>query len=131
MRNSRIAGMVIAISMAVMGMVFVAWAIDEPGRRGFEYLLTALAGGGAVSWFALRGPLGRSLGRMIEGDEHDEELALRVEDLEARLASMEQRNLTSGEVEAQFTRLSEVEERLDFAERMLTKGEGHMTAGEP
>ncbi|MEO5798005.1 MAG: hypothetical protein ABIZ70_00675 [Gemmatimonadales bacterium] len=130
MRNSRIAGMVLATSMAVIGLLFVSWAIEGPGRRGFEYLLAALAGGGGVAWVALRGPLGRSIGRMIEGDESEEELILRVEDLEARLAGMEQRNLTSGEVEAQFTRLAEVEERLDFAERMLTKGEGHLTAGD-
>ncbi|MES2124090.1 MAG: hypothetical protein V4503_05320 [Gemmatimonadota bacterium] len=120
---SRGTGMVLGVGLMLVGLLFVVWAIEEPGRRGFEYFLAALAGGGAVFGVALRGPMGRALGRLIEGDAStDEQLAERVEELEARLANMEQRNLTSGEVEAQFSRLAEVEERLDFAERLLTKG---------
>lgn len=58
----------------------------------------------------LRGPVGRALGRRIEGvSATDPELAQRVEELETRLLAAEQ-------VEG---RLAEVEERLDFAERLL------------
>ena len=58
----------------------------------------------------LRGPVGRALARRIEGAAApDAELALRVEELETRLLAAEQ-------VEG---RLAEVEERLDFAERLL------------
>lgn len=60
----------------------------------------------------LRGPVGRALGRRIEGTgAGDAELAQRVEELETRLLAAEQ-------VEG---RLAEVEERLDFAERLLAK----------
>ena len=114
--------MALGVGLMVVGLLYVTWALEGPGSKGFEYALAALAAGGAVFGVALRGPIGRALGRLIEGDPNlDEQLAERVEELEARLASMEQRNLTSGEVEAQFTRLAEVEERLDFAERLLTK----------
>lgn len=131
MRGSRITGMVLGTSMVVMGLLFVTWAIEGPGSRGYEYLLTALASGAGISFVALRGPLGRSIGRMIEGEESDEQLELRVEELEARLAGMEQRALTSGEVEAQFVRLSEVEERLEFAERVLTRIEPAVSEQKP
>ncbi|MES2124091.1 MAG: hypothetical protein V4503_05325 [Gemmatimonadota bacterium] len=69
-------------------------------------------------WSAL-GPIIKAFARRIDaktgpGDE-------RVIALEARLADLEARGLTSGEVEAQFHRLAEVEERLDFAERLMTQ----------
>ena len=60
----------------------------------------------------LRGPLGKALARRIEGaPARDVELAQRVEELETRLLSVEQ-------VEG---RLMDVEERMDFAERLLAK----------
>ena len=37
----------------------------------------------------LRGPVGRAMASLLEGDsQHDEELVMRVEDLEARLAEL-------------------------------------------
>lgn len=128
--GTKATGLVLATGLLLMGLVFVVWAVEEPGARGFEWMLAALAGGGVTFGAALRGPMGRAIGKMIEGDDSDDQLALRVEDLEARLAGMEQRNLTSGEVEAQYARLAEVEERLDFAERLLTKGELPSAQGE-
>jgi len=41
--------------------------------------------------------------------------------LEARVAELEQRALTTGETEAHFARIAELEERLDFAERLLAR----------
>ena len=41
--------------------------------------------------------------------------------LEARVAELEQRALTTGETEAQFARLAELEERIDFAEQLLAQ----------
>ena len=78
-------------------------------------------GVGQLAFWSAMGPLIKALARRIEsrtgpGDE-------RMLTLEARLAELEQRGLTSGEVEAQYTRLAEVEERLDFAERVLARGE--------
>jgi hypothetical protein len=58
----------------------------------------------------LRGPIGRALGKRLEGNSApDSDLVQRVEELETRLLVAEQ-------VEG---RLAEVEERLDFAERLL------------
>jgi hypothetical protein len=59
----------------------------------------------------LRGPLGRALARRIEGglgasDERMLQLESRVQELEAGQG-----------------RLAELEERVDFAERMLTRGD--------
>ncbi len=60
----------------------------------------------------LRGPIGRALGRRLEGTGRaDPDLVQRVEDLERRLLGAEQAE----------ARLEEVEERLDFAERLLAR----------
>jgi hypothetical protein len=44
--------------------------------------------------------------------------------LEARVVDLEQRALTTGETEAHFARIAELEERLDFAERLLAQQSG-------
>jgi hypothetical protein len=76
----------------------------------------AIGAGQLAFWWAI-GPLIRALadriGRRAPGHE-------RLEQLEARLAALEQRNPTTGEVELQQARLAELEERVDFAERVLT-----------
>ena len=71
----------------------------------------------------LRGPVGRAWGRRIEGaSATDPDLLHRVEELETRLLAAEQ-------VEG---RLADLEERLDFAERLLAseKKPAHIQ-GEP
>jgi hypothetical protein len=58
----------------------------------------------------LRGPVGKALARRIEGKAAvDPALADRVEELEHRLAELDQER----------ARIGELEERLDFAERLL------------
>jgi hypothetical protein len=47
--------------------------------------------------------------------------AERIAELEARLVHLEERGLTSGEVEAAYGRLAEMEERVEFTERMLAQ----------
>jgi hypothetical protein len=59
----------------------------------------------------LRGPLGRALARRIEGV--DAAAADRVQYLEQRVANLEQAQ----------ARIPELEERVDFAERVLTRAE--------
>lgn len=64
--------------------------------------------GGAV--LILRGPLGKALARRIEGKAAlDPAITERIEELEHRLA----------ELEHERARVGELEERLDFAERLL------------
>lgn len=61
----------------------------------------------------LRGPLGKALARRIEGNAApDAALSERVRELEQRLL----------EVEHDRQRVQELEERLDFAERLLSRG---------
>jgi hypothetical protein len=62
----------------------------------------------------LLGPVGRAIGRRIEGRRAEDDGALRaaIEEAEHRLA----------EVDEFRARLAEVEERLDFQERLLTRG---------
>ena len=78
----------------------------------FESALVALAVffliAGVV--ITLRGPLGKALARRIEGKAGvDPALTERIEELEHRLVELEQER----------ARVGELEERLDFAERML------------
>ena len=44
-----------------------------------------------------------------------------LEELRARVEDLERRGLMSGEVESHYSRLAELEERLDFAERLLAQ----------
>jgi hypothetical protein len=49
------------------------------------------------------------------------ELVEQLDALRDRLDALEQRGLTSGEVASQYARLAELEERIDFAERLLAQ----------
>jgi len=74
-------------------------------------------GVGQVAFWAAMTPLIKAFARRIEGKGGSEDERMLA--LEARLEDLEHRGMTSGEVEVQFARLAEVEERLDFAERVL------------
>lgn len=67
-----------------------------------------------ASVLILRGPLGRAIARRIEGSDGtaaDPGIARRVAELEAQVAELEHR----------ADRIAELEERLDFAERLLAR----------
>ena len=71
------------------------------------FVVLALSAAGTL---ILRGPLGRALAKRIEGTKSaDEETVQRQEEVEARLQSLELIQ----------ERILELEERLDFAERLL------------
>ena len=78
----------------------------------------------AAAVMILRGPLGRAIARRLEGADPDGATARHVARLEERVVDLEVRE----------QRLAELEERLDFAERLLARqadagrlagGEGH------
>jgi hypothetical protein len=78
----------------------------------FALTMTLILGAGLV--LILRRPVGRALARRIEGQSGTAgELGARVEELETRLADLEQERV----------RVAELEERLDFAERLLARQE--------
>jgi hypothetical protein len=83
-----------------------------------EFAMWAAAGAMFIGFWIAVSPIFKAIaGRIASGGRAGTD---RIQALEDRLAALEQVALTSGEVEAQYARLSDVEERLDFAERMLT-----------
>jgi hypothetical protein len=78
----------------------------------------AIGAGQLAAWFAVS-PIIKALAERISRRGQPAS----VIELEARLAALEQRGMTTGEVELQQARLAELEERLDFAERLLAQRE--------
>jgi hypothetical protein len=82
----------------------------EVGMPLEQFLITLAGIIGAV--VALRGPIGRALAARIEGRRApDHETLLELEDLRARVAALE----------AGQSHITELQERLDFAERLLSR----------
>ena len=76
---------------------------------GFAFFM----GIGAIGTAFLLGPIGKALAKRLGGREAppDEDVAARLQELEHRVAELDQAN----------ARLAELEERLDFAECMLSR----------
>jgi Tfp pilus assembly protein PilO len=70
-------------------------------------IFAIIAGSVIVLW-----PLVRAISRRIEGRTEDVELRREIEELRMRVR----------EIEGEQTRFAELEERLDFAERLLAQG---------
>ncbi len=86
-----------------------------------EFAMWIAAGAMFIGFWVATAPIFKAIaGRIASGGRAGGDRLQAVED---RLAALEQVALTSGEVEAQYARLHEVEERLDFAERLLTRAE--------
>ncbi len=89
------------------------------------FLIGAFMIGGMVVLFA---PLIKALARRIEhGGRTDVALRQEVADLRARLDEVDTRALTSGEVDVSDHRSYQLEERVEFVERLLSRGKetGH------
>ncbi len=89
------------------------------GDGAGDFAFWVAIGAGQIAFWAAMTPLIKAFAKRVEGrggsdDEH-------VMALEARVADIENRALTSGEVDNEFLRLAELEERVDFAERLLTQ----------
>jgi len=127
-RFSRVVAMMLVLGLALGSALFMAFLLGEGERSGFQSVIAGMGGLAGLGWLLLRGPVGKTIAAMLEGS-HGEEglLAQRVADLEARLADVEHRGLSSGEVDQAYARIAEMEERLEFTERMLAQprlGEG-------
>lgn len=66
-------------------------------------------------------PLMRAIGRRIGGSSGDRELRQEVTELRTRIEKTERSALTSGDVDLSEERIGELEDRLEFVERMLTR----------
>lgn len=84
------------------------------GIGAFSFWL-AMGGIGCTAMWAIS-PVLKAWADRISGGNSE-----RIAELEGRLAHLEERGLTSGEVEQAYARLAEMEERVEFAERMLTQ----------
>jgi hypothetical protein len=69
------------------------------------------------------GPIAKAVGRWIESKTGGSGLKQDMKELEGRVAELEQLFQRSGELGVATERLAELEERVDFAERLLAKGE--------
>lgn len=111
-KGSRFLGLALTLGLTAMGLLFLAFILDEGRSINNPMPVFALLIGGGVFASLMFGPIGKAIARMLESDTQvDEHLTMRVEDIEARILelSMEQ------------SRVAELEERLDFAERLLAQ----------
>ncbi|MBK7596596.1 MAG: hypothetical protein IPJ11_15495 [Gemmatimonadetes bacterium] len=84
------------------------------GIGAFSFWL-AMGGIGCTAMWAIS-PVLRAWADRIGGGNTE-----RIAELEARIVHLEERGLSSGEVEAAYGRLAEMEERVEFTERMLAQ----------
>ena len=73
-------------------------------------------------------PLVRALARRIEG-RGGAAVQRELEELRTRLDAAEQRALSSGELDAAEQRMYELEERVEFMERVVTRGKEEARGG--
>jgi hypothetical protein len=107
-------GVVVTLGLTGMGLFFLFGVMEESRNVGNPTPVFAGIAAGAIYFALLRGPIGRAIGKMLEGSNTaDDQLGIRVEQLEDRLA----------ELGMDQVRIAELEERLDFAERLLAQRE--------
>jgi hypothetical protein len=111
-RFSRFLGVVLTLGLAISALVFLFAVMDE-GRSINNPMPLVTMLGGAVVFFALwRGPIGRAIAKMLEGEAPaDDQLGYRVEDLELKM----------NDLAVELQRLGELEERVEFSERLLAR----------
>ncbi|HEY3933026.1 MAG TPA: hypothetical protein VGL65_00240 [Gemmatimonadales bacterium] len=112
--RSRFWGTVITLGLTGMSLLFLFAVVDD--SRAIDNPAPEMAGiAAAVIFFALlKGPVGKSIGRMLDdAGAADEQSAARIDQLEDRVA----------ELAMDQQRVAELEERLDFAERLLSQRE--------
>ena len=123
---SKFLGMVMVLTLLFMVGMFTVYLLEEVARRpgGEGAVMAGLIALGVVAWFLFRGPVGKALASMLEGGtpEADPMLGMRVADVEDRLQ----------ELSLETQRLMEIEERLDFTERLLAQhtDPGRLARGE-
>lgn len=113
-KSSRGAGMFLVLGLAGMAAIVLAIVVDasryatHPGP-----MFAGLIGLGGMGWLLLRGPVGKAIASMLEGGTAEADMLVngRVAELEDRLH----------ELSLETQRLMEIEDRLEFAERMIAE----------
>jgi CO dehydrogenase/acetyl-CoA synthase alpha subunit len=103
-----------------------------PGEDVATILISMVLSLATAVTIILRGPVGRALARRIEGTTGlDADAQVRLDQLDRRLTDLEVGQVRAPELEALQGCVGELEERLDFAERMLAQQRAPgLTAGE-
>ncbi len=120
---SKFLAVMMILFLVILAGTFSVFLLDEVARDGFEFVLAGFLALGGVSWLIFRGPVGRALAGMLEGGaEHDPMFGARLADVEDRLQ----------EISLETQRLMEIEDRLDFTERLLAQhtDPGRLARGE-
>lgn len=113
-KGSRGFGLVLTLGLAGMGLLFIAFLMDEGSRINGPMPFFSLLVGGGIFAAMVFGPIGKAIGKMLEGESPvDDQVAMRVEDLEARVI----------ELTMEQSRVAELEDRLDFTERLIASGQ--------
>jgi hypothetical protein len=86
-----------------------------------EFAMWLAVGGGVVAFWVAMAPVIRAVANRIALKPGTRDW---MEQVEARLAALEERTPVTEDAEAQHRRMLDLEERLDFTERMLTRGPG-------
>ena len=109
--TSKFLGAVLSIGLTAVTVFGIAVALNETSHNPpGPYLLMAVVFGGAYL-LLMRGPVGKAIARMLEGAAAPDSLADRSDDIDELMARSAEDRM----------RLMELEERLDFTERMLAQ----------
>ena len=112
-RHSRGWGFALIVVLTGMGLGLLGGLTDGPRSNKGPETVFAMIAAGAIYYALYRGPVGKAIAKMLEGDSStmDDDAVNRMYDLEVRVA----------ELSADQMRVAELEERLDFAERLLAQ----------
>lgn len=109
---SRLIGAVLAVGLIGGALGFIVGVFEMTRGEGIQFTILGLFAASLLYWIVLRGPLGRAIGSMLEGEAvQDVGTLMRIEDVEDQVQALS--------LETQ--RLLEIEERLEFTERLLAK----------
>lgn len=114
-------GMLLVLALVLMAGGFLIYLFEEAVNNGFEMVVMGLFALAGMAWIVFRGPIGKAIAGLLEGHSTpDAMLSARVADLEDRLQ----------ELTLESQRFLEIEERLDFTERLLTQQDDALPRGE-
>lgn len=110
-RFGMVIGMFLMLMLVMLAGLFLVYVFEE--GDSFEYVLMGMLALGGLSWIAFRGPIGKAIASLLEGGSNDADSVT-----SARLAEVEGR---LQEISLEMQRFMEIEERLDFTERLLAQ----------
>jgi hypothetical protein len=112
---SRFWGVVLTLGLTGGGLIFLFGTMEESRSINIPMPVFAAIAAAGLYVALMRGAIGKAIAKMLEGgsSDADEQTMTRIDQLEDRLADlgMDQH------------RVAELEERLDFAERLLSQRE--------